>query len=99
MLSLRECRDILFFSRDEAPSLRRQRVVLSPSHPGPTIIQVFLETEMGENTQKGLTQMNKNGNLQDGIRVQMSQVQFVEIKEAVEKGRNGKSKPQIRKGT
>jgi hypothetical protein len=54
---------------------------------------------MGENTQKGLTQMNKNGNLQDGIRVQMSQVQFVEIKEAVEKGRNGKSKPQIRKGT
>jgi hypothetical protein len=36
--------------------------------------------------------MYKNGNLQDGIRVQMSQVQFIEIKEAVEKGRDGKSK-------
>ena len=47
---------------------------------------------MGENPEKGLTQMYKNGNLQDGIRVQMSQVQFVEIKEAVEKGRDGKSK-------
>jgi hypothetical protein len=35
--------------------------------------------------------MYKNGNLQDGIRVQMSQVQFVEIKEAAEKGRDGKS--------
>jgi hypothetical protein len=53
---------------------------------------IFPETEMRENPEKGLTQMYKNGNLQDGIRVQMSQVQFVEIKEATEKGRNGKSK-------
>jgi hypothetical protein len=36
--------------------------------------------------------MYKNGNLQDGYRVKMGQVQFVEIKEAAEKGRNGKSK-------
>jgi hypothetical protein len=36
--------------------------------------------------------MYKNGNLQDGIRVQMSQVQLVEIKEAAEKGRDKKSK-------
>jgi hypothetical protein len=36
--------------------------------------------------------MYKNRNLQDGIRVQMSQVQFVEIKEATKKGRDGKSK-------
>jgi hypothetical protein len=55
------------------------------------MIQVFPETEMGENPEKGLTQMYKNGNLQDGIRVQMSQVQFIEIKEAAEKGRDGKS--------
>jgi hypothetical protein len=56
------------------------------------MIQVFPETKMGENPEKGLTQMYKNGNLQDGIRVQMSQVQFVEIKEAAEKGRDEKSK-------
>jgi hypothetical protein len=36
--------------------------------------------------------MYKNGNLQDGIRDQMSQVQFVEIKEAAEKGRGRNSK-------
>jgi hypothetical protein len=73
-------------------------LVLSPSHPGPTMIQVLPETEMGENPEIGLTQMYKNGNLQDGIRVQMGQVQFVEIKEAAEKGRNGKSKAANKKG-
>jgi hypothetical protein len=53
---------------------------------------------MGENPKIGLTQMYKNGNLQDGIRVQMGQVQFVEIKEAAEKGRNRKSKAVNKKG-
>jgi hypothetical protein len=56
------------------------------------MIKVFPETEMGENPEKGLTQMHKNGNLQNGIRVQMGQVQFIEIKETVEKGGDGKSK-------
>jgi hypothetical protein len=73
-------------------------LVLSPSHPRPTMIQVLLETEMGENPKIGLTHMYKNGNLQDGIRVQMGQVQFVEIKEATKKGRNGKSKATNKKG-
>jgi hypothetical protein len=68
------------------------KLVLSPSHPGPTVIKVFLETEMGKNPEKGLAQMYKNGNLQNGIRVQMCQVQFIEIKEAAEKGGDGKSK-------
>jgi hypothetical protein len=31
------------------------KLVLSPSHPGPTMIKVFVETEMGENPEKGLT--------------------------------------------
>jgi hypothetical protein len=56
------------------------------------VIEVFIETKMGENPKEGLTQMYKIGNLQDGIRVQMSQVQFIEIKEATEKGRDRKSK-------
>jgi hypothetical protein len=34
--------------------------------------------------------MNENGNLQDRIGIQMGQVKMVEIKEAAEKGRNGK---------
>jgi hypothetical protein len=36
--------------------------------------------------------MNKNGNFQDRIRVQVGQVQIIEIKEAVEEGRNRESK-------
>ena len=34
-------------------------LVLSPCHPGPTMIQVFPETEMGENPEKGLTDVQK----------------------------------------
>jgi hypothetical protein len=36
--------------------------------------------------------MNKDGDLQNGIRVQMGQIQVIEIKETVEKGGNRKSK-------
>ena len=36
--------------------------------------------------------MNENGDLQDRIGVQMGQVKMIEIKEAAEKGRNGKAK-------
>jgi hypothetical protein len=35
--------------------------------------------------------MDENGNLQDRIGIQMSQVKMVEIKEAAKKGRNGKT--------
>jgi hypothetical protein len=38
------------------------------------MIQILPEAEMGENPEIGLTQMNKNGNLQDRIRVQVGQV-------------------------
>jgi hypothetical protein len=35
--------------------------------------------------------MNVNGNLENGIGIQMSQIKMLEIKEATEKGRNRKS--------
>jgi hypothetical protein len=35
--------------------------------------------------------MNVNGNLQNGIGIQMGQIKTIEIKEAAEKGRNRKS--------
>jgi hypothetical protein len=41
--------------------------------------------------------MYENGNLQNGIRVQMHQVQLIEIKETAEKGGDGKSKPTNKK--
>jgi hypothetical protein len=36
--------------------------------------------------------MNKDRNLQNGIGIQMSQVQIINVKETAEEGRNGKSK-------
>jgi hypothetical protein len=56
------------------------------------MIQILQEAEMGENPEVGLTQMNKNGNLQDRIRVQVCLVQIIEIKETMEERRNGESK-------
>jgi hypothetical protein len=44
------------------------------------------------NSEVGLTQMNKDRNLQNGIGIQMSQVQIIKVKETAEEGRNGKSK-------
>jgi hypothetical protein len=73
------------------------KLVLSPSHPGPIMIKIFLETEVGENPEKGLARMYENGNLHNGIRVQMRQVQLVEIKETTKKGGDGKSKPTNKK--
>jgi hypothetical protein len=36
--------------------------------------------------------MNKDRDLQNGIGIQMSQVQIIKVKETAEEGRNGKSK-------
>jgi hypothetical protein len=49
-------------------------LVLPPSHPGPTMIQILSEAKMGKNPEVGLTQIHKDRNLQDGIRVQMGQI-------------------------
>jgi hypothetical protein len=53
---------------------------------------------MGKNPEEGLTQMNKNGNLQDRIGIQVVQVQVVKIKETAEEWRNGKSETTDKKG-
>jgi hypothetical protein len=82
----------MFSSRDAVPDWRRQQVGVVPDHSGPTMIQILPKAEMGKNPEIGLTQMNKNGNLQDRIRVQVGQVQIVKIKKTTEEGRNGKNK-------
>jgi hypothetical protein len=46
---------------------------------------------MWQNAKKSFAQMNVNGNLQNGIGIQMGQVKTIEIKEASEEGRNGES--------
>jgi hypothetical protein len=45
-----------------------------------------------QNTKESFAQMNKNGKLQNGIGIQMDQIQVIEIKETAEERRNGKSK-------
>jgi hypothetical protein len=47
---------------------------------------------VGKNSEVGLTQMKKDRNLQNGIGIQMSQVQIKKVKETTKEGRNGKSK-------
>ena len=54
--------------------------------------QVLPQTEVRKNSKVGFTQMNKNGNLQNGIGIQVGQIQAIEIKEIAEERRNGKSK-------
>jgi hypothetical protein len=49
-------------------------LVLPPSHPRPTMIQILPESEMRKNSEVGLAQMHKNRNLQDRIGIQMGQV-------------------------
>jgi hypothetical protein len=45
-----------------------------------------------QDAKKSLTQMNKDRDLQNGIGVQMGQIQVIEIEDTAEKGRNRKSK-------
>jgi hypothetical protein len=47
---------------------------------------------MRQNFEIGFTQVNKNRNLQNGVGIQMSQIQMVEIKETAKERRNRKSK-------
>jgi hypothetical protein len=47
---------------------------------------------VGKNSEVGLAHVNKDRDLQNGIGIQMSEVQIVKVKEAAEEGRNRKSK-------
>jgi hypothetical protein len=67
-------------------------LVLSPSHPRMTVIQILPQTEVRKNSKVSLTQMNKDRNLQNRVGIQVSQIQIVEVKETTKEGRNGKSK-------
>jgi hypothetical protein len=65
-------------------------LMLPPSHPRATVIQVFLQTEVRKNSKVGLTQVNKDRDLQNRVGIQVSQIQMVKVKEITKKGRNGK---------
>jgi hypothetical protein len=54
---------------------------------------------VGKNSEVGLTQMNKDRKLQNGIGILMSQVQIIKVKENAKEGRNGKSKAAEKKRT
>jgi hypothetical protein len=43
--------------------------------------------------------MDKNRNLQNGIGIQVGQIQAIEIRRPRKKGEMGRASPQIRKGT
>jgi hypothetical protein len=66
--------------------------MLSSGHPRPTVIQILPQTKVWQDAKKSLTKMNKDGDLQNRIGVQMGQIQVIEIKKTAEKGGNQKSK-------
>jgi hypothetical protein len=45
------------------------------------MIQVLPQTKVMKNPKVGFAQMNKNRNLQNRVRIQMSQIQMVKVKE------------------
>jgi CO dehydrogenase nickel-insertion accessory protein CooC1 len=53
---------------------------------------MFPQTKVRENSKVGLTQMDKDRNLQNRVGIQMSQIQIVKVKETMKERRNWKSK-------
>jgi hypothetical protein len=68
------------------------KLVLPSDHPRPAVVQVLPYAEVWQNTKESFAQVNKNINLQNGIGIQMGQIQVIEIKETAKERRNGKSK-------
>ena len=73
--------------------------MLPPGHSRATVIQILPQSKMWQDTKKSFAQMNINGNLQNGIGIQIGQIKTIEIKEAAEKGRNRKSETEEKKRT
>jgi glycerol-3-phosphate dehydrogenase len=44
-------------------------LMLSSSHPGPTVVEIFSKPEMRKNSKESLTEVNIHGNLKNIIRV------------------------------
>jgi hypothetical protein len=56
------------------------------------VVQVLPQAEVWQNTKESFAQVNKNGNLQNGIGIQVGQIQVIEVKETAEERGNWKSK-------
>jgi hypothetical protein len=83
---------ILFSSHGASPDSHRPRAGAAPSHPRTIVIQILPQTKVRKNSKVGLAQMNKDGNLQNRVGIQVSHIQIVKVKETTKEGRNGKSK-------
>jgi hypothetical protein len=57
------------------------------------------EAEMGSNAQKGLTHMNKDGNVENGVKVQIINPNSVNIKNTTEECGSWKIKSTVKKRT
>ena len=49
-------------------------LMLSSSHTGPTVVKIPPESKMGENSKKSLAQVYENGNLHNGVRIQVCKI-------------------------
>jgi hypothetical protein len=65
-------RDIKIFDFPTSAKLQAStanELVLSSSHPGPTVVEVLPKPKMRNNPKEGFAEMNKHGNLKNKIGV------------------------------
>lgn len=62
-------------------------LMLTNSHAWLTVVEISPQTKMRSNAKESLIKVNKNSDLQNGIRVQISQVDRIVIQEATKEGR------------
>jgi hypothetical protein len=69
------------------------KLMLSSSHTGPTMVKISPKPKVGKNSKERLAEVHENGNLKNRVGIHMCKIQNIEIKEATEKYRNGQGKP------
>jgi hypothetical protein len=55
------------------------------------MVEILPQSNVWANPKIGFTKMHEDGNLKNRIGVQVSQIEGIEVKEAMEKGRNGQT--------
>jgi hypothetical protein len=65
--------------------------MLPPGHPRTAVIQILPQAKMRQHAKISFAKVNENRDLENGVRVQVSQVDVIKIKDTTEKRRYGKA--------
>jgi hypothetical protein len=65
--------------------------MLPPGHPRTAVIQILPQAKMRQHAKISFAKVNENRDLENGVRVQVSQIDVIKIKDSTEKRRYGKA--------